>query len=95
MAVIASGGLTHFVIDEDLDRRLLKAMASGDWDALVAPGEETYQAGTSEVKNWAPVAAAMDGLGFQMKLVDYVPVYRTEAGTGNAMGFVYWESANG
>jgi 3-O-methylgallate 3,4-dioxygenase len=95
VAVIASGGLTHFVIDEDLDRRLLKAMASGDLAALVAPGEGTYQAGTSEVKNWAPVAAAMTGLGFRMELVDYVPVYRTAAGTGNAMGFVYWERANG
>ena len=91
VAIIASGGLTHFVIDEDLDKRLLDAMASGDMEALVAPGEATYQAGTSELKNWAPVAAIMAALGFRMQLVDYVPVYRTEAGTGNAMGFVYWE----
>jgi 3-O-methylgallate 3,4-dioxygenase len=24
-------------------------------------------------------------------VVDYVPCYRTPAGTGNAMGFVYWK----
>jgi 3-O-methylgallate 3,4-dioxygenase len=24
-------------------------------------------------------------------LVDYVPCYRSEAGTGNAMAFVYWD----
>ena len=30
-------------------------------------------------------------LGKKMTLVDYVPCYRTEAGTGNAMGFVYWQ----
>lgn len=95
VALIASGGLTHFVIDEDLDRRLLQAMARSDVEAFVAPGEETYQAGTSEVKNWAVVAAAMAGPDFRMHLVDYVPVYRTEAGTGNAMGFVYWERADG
>jgi 3-O-methylgallate 3,4-dioxygenase len=25
-----------------------------------------------------------------MTLVDYVPCYRSLAGTGNAMGFVHW-----
>jgi hypothetical protein len=25
-----------------------------------------------------------------MQWVDYVPCYRTEAGTGNAMGFALW-----
>ncbi len=24
------------------------------------------------------------------KLIDYVPCYRSEAGTGNAMAFAYW-----
>jgi 3-O-methylgallate 3,4-dioxygenase len=28
--------------------------------------------------------------GMDMTLVDYVPCYRSEAGTGNAMGFAYW-----
>ena len=38
-----------------------------------------------------PVAAgAMDHVGFEMTLLDYVPCYRTEAGTGNAMAFATW-----
>jgi OH-DDVA oxygenase len=27
----------------------------------------------------------------RMHLVDYVPCYRTEAGTGQGMAFAYWE----
>src|ERR1700723_2345661 len=34
VAVMASGGLTHFVIDEALDRKILNAMKSGDEEAL-------------------------------------------------------------
>jgi 3-O-methylgallate 3,4-dioxygenase len=28
--------------------------------------------------------------GLAMELVDYVPCYRSEAGTGSAMGFAKW-----
>ena len=90
VAVIASGGLTHFVIDEDLDRKFLDWMRRGDLEGLGSVPEYAFQSGTSEVKNWAPVAAVMADLKFEMTLVDYVPVYRSVAGTGNAMGFVYW-----
>ena len=30
-----------------------------------------------------------------MTLVDYVPGYRTAAGTGCGMGFAYWEPSSG
>ena len=36
-------------------------------------------------------AGAMAQLGLEPHLLDYVPCYRSEAGTGNAMGFVYWQ----
>ena len=29
--------------------------------------------------------------GLRMNVVDYVPCYRSEAGTGNAMAFAYWK----
>lgn len=90
VAVFASGGLSHFVIDEDLDRKVLDAMARNDADTLNAIPEDHYQAGTSEIKNWIPVAGIMAACGLPMTLVDYVPCYRSEAGTGNAMGFAYW-----
>jgi hypothetical protein len=43
------------------------------------------------LKNWIPVAGIMMNRGMKMNLVDYVPCYRSEAGTGNAMAFVYWQ----
>jgi 3-O-methylgallate 3,4-dioxygenase len=36
------------------------------------------------------VAGALLGSGLRFELVDYVPCYRSEAGTGNAMGFAVW-----
>jgi hypothetical protein len=90
VALIASGGLTHFVIDEEVDRAIFDAMKSGSIEKVADLGEPIFQAGTSEVKNWVPVAGAMAHLGFKFHPVDYVPCYRSEAGTGNAMAFVYW-----
>jgi Catalytic LigB subunit of aromatic ring-opening dioxygenase len=90
VALIASGGLTHFVIDEEVDRAIFDAMREGSIEKVADLGESVFQAGTSEVKNWVPVAGAMARLGFKFHSVDYVPCYRSEAGTGNAMAFVYW-----
>jgi Catalytic LigB subunit of aromatic ring-opening dioxygenase len=91
VALVASGGLTHFVIDEELDQEVLRAMAKGDERALDQIPENVFKVGTAEIKNWYPVIAAMDAEGRAFHQVDYVPCYRSEAGTGNAMGFVYWE----
>jgi len=46
--------------------------------------------GTAEIKNWLPVIAAMNAEYRRFHKIDYVPCYRSEAGTGNAMAFVYW-----
>jgi len=91
VAVFCSGGLTHFVIDEELDQRILKAMQSRDERALSEIPESYLLGNTCEVRNWMPVSVGMNSLGKKMTLVDYVPCYRSEAGTGNAMGFVYWQ----
>ena len=90
VVLMASGGLSHFVIDEDIDRRVLGAITSGRVDDITSLPEFTFQSGTSEIKNWIPVVAAMSELGTPAHVVDYVPCYRSLAGTGNAMGFVYW-----
>lgn len=91
IALIASGGLSHFVIDEKLDGVVLDALRTARGDALDAIDESFYQSGSSEIKNWIPLAGAMADLGWPATIVDYVPCYRSEAGTGNAMGFAYWE----
>lgn len=90
IAVIASGGLTHFVIDESFDRCVLEALQNGDAAKLLTLPESMFQSGTSEIKNWIVVAGAMAEAGLAMQLVDYVPCYRSEAGTGSAMGFAKW-----
>ena len=91
VALIGSGGLTHFVIDETVDAVILDAIRAGDASILEQLEEATFQSGTSETKNWIPVIGAMAELGCAPTIVDYVPCYRSAAGTGNAMGFVYWK----
>ena len=92
VALIASGGLTHFVIDEDIDQAFFAALKNHSIETVAQFGEAIFQAGTSEMKNWVPVAGAMAELGLAPTIVDYVPCYRSEAGTGNAMAFVYWRA---
>jgi OH-DDVA oxygenase/3-O-methylgallate 3,4-dioxygenase len=89
VAVIASGGLTHFVIDEELDRGVLGAIADGDAAALGAVPRGKLRSGNSEILNWITAAGALEGL--KATVVDYVPGYRTPAGTGTGMGFARWE----
>jgi hypothetical protein len=91
VAVIGSGGLSHFVVDEALDRRILAAMSQGDEAALAALPEDLFQSGSGEIRNWLPVVAAMGDAGLSMRLVDYAPVYRSEAGTGCGMAFAHWD----
>jgi hypothetical protein len=91
VAFIGSGGLTHFVINETIDQLVLDGISQGDLTKITGLSEAIFQSGTSEIKNWIPVAAAMVELGIPAHIVDYVPCYRSLAGTGNAMGFVYWQ----
>ncbi len=90
VAVIASGGLSHFVIDESFDHDVINALERGDGKALSGIPEPMFQAGTSEIKNWIVAAGMMAEAGLGMTMVDYVPCYRSEAGTGSGMGFAYW-----
>jgi hypothetical protein len=89
VAVIASGGLTHFVIDESLDRGVLDAIAARDGAALGAIPRDRLRSGNSEILNWVAAAGALEGL--TATIVDYVPGYRTPAGTGTGMAFARWE----
>jgi 3-O-methylgallate 3,4-dioxygenase len=90
VALVASGGLSHFVIDEQIDSVVLEGIRSGDLDPVMTLGEAAFQSGNSEIKNWLVVMAAMQAIHAKASIVDYVPCYRSTAGTGNAMGFVTW-----
>lgn len=90
VAVIASGGLSHFVVDEELDRMLLAALADDDTATLTTLPRERLYSATSECLNWVTLAAMMSRAGLTMQEPTYEPVYRTEAGTGAGMGFARW-----
>jgi 3-O-methylgallate 3,4-dioxygenase len=90
VAVVASGGLSHFVVDEELDRQLLKALADKDAITLQSLPRERLYSATSESLNWVAVGGAMEKTPLQFDLVDYVPVYRTPADTGGGWAFGRW-----
>jgi hypothetical protein len=90
VALVASGGLTHPVLDEDLDRKVLDLLEKNDMKGLTELDERIFVLGTSEIKNWIAVGAAMEDSGFKMKLIDYIPAYRSEAGTGCGLAFAEW-----
>ena len=90
VAVIASGGLSHTVIEEDLDARILDGLRHDDKEKLLDYADVRFRGGTSEIKNWIALGGAVAPTGLRMDVVDYVPCYRTEAGNGCAMGFAEW-----
>lgn len=91
VALIASGGLSHFVIEEDLDEEILAGLLEKDPQKLIRHDVLRFNSGTSEIRNWIVVAGALEESDLQFKLVDYVPCYRSEAGTGCAMAFGAWQ----
>jgi 3-O-methylgallate 3,4-dioxygenase len=88
VAVFASGGLSHFVVDENLDRAVLDGLAGSDGAALGQLPAGMLRSGTSETLNWITAAGALGGLAFD--LLDYIPAYRSPAGTGVGMAFATW-----
>jgi OH-DDVA oxygenase len=90
VAIFGSGGMSHFVIDEAFDQQIFDALAARDANTLCSIGENWLQSGSSELKNWIAAAGALFETELSGDIVDYQPCYRSEAGTGTANGFVYW-----
>jgi len=88
VGVVASGGLSHFVTDERLDRQVFAALRAGSEEQLRAIPPKLLNAGSSEIRNWIAVAAASRHLNLVWD--EYIPVYRTRAGTGCGLGFACW-----
>lgn len=91
VAIMASGGLSHQVIDEELDHNVIDALTEGNVAQLCSlPRDRLNRApGTPEILNWVACAGAMEPA--PMTLVDYVPCYRSTAGTGHGVTFGYWK----
>ena len=90
VAVFGSGGMSHFVIDEELDQRIFDALRRRDGEALCSIDESYLQSGSSELKNWIAAAGALFDTNLKGDVVAYQACYRSEAGTGTANGFVCW-----
>ncbi len=88
VGIIASGGLSHFLVDEDFDRAILKACADKDAGFLQSLPRNKLHSGSSEILNWVGVAGALEHL--DLKWFEYVPGYRTAAGTGTGLSFAVW-----
>nr|WP_275941605.1 hypothetical protein [Planosporangium mesophilum] len=88
VVIVASGGLSHFVVDEEIDLQTLDAIRNNDEKPLRELPVERLQSGASEIRNWVAVAGAMQGR--EVAWSEYAPCYRTLAGTGCGMGFLRW-----
>jgi 3-O-methylgallate 3,4-dioxygenase len=88
VGVIASGGLSHFTVDEELDRAVLSYCRDSDAKGFAGIAPNRLNSGSSEIRNWIVTAGAAESL--RTKWQEYVPLYRTPAGTGCGMAFAEW-----
>ena len=90
IGVIASGGLSHFLIDENLDRKVLAGCRVHDAKMLSTIPSKNLVSGNSEIRNWIAMDGASEHLKCQWQ--EYIPCYRSEAATGCGMGFAVWRN---
>lgn len=88
VVVIGSGGLSHFVVLEEFDRAVLSALKTRDVSSIARLSRRYFRSGTSEVLNWIAAGGALELL--DMEVIDYIPGYRSLAGTGTGMAFAIW-----
>jgi aromatic ring-opening dioxygenase catalytic subunit (LigB family) len=90
--VVASGGLSHQIIDEELDRSVIAALQRKDVAGLIDISSERLNAapGTPEILNWITLGGVAEDK--PMTLLDYLPCYRSLLGTGQGLTFAYWAS---
>lgn len=88
VGLLASGGLSHFAVEEDLDRGVIDALRRKDIDFLARLDPRRLKSGSSEIRNWIALAAAATDL--DIAWLSYTPVYRTPALTGIGLCFAAW-----
>jgi Catalytic LigB subunit of aromatic ring-opening dioxygenase len=88
VGIVASGGLSHFLVNEKLDSMVVDAIRNSDLDVLRALPAKSLQSGSSEIRNWICVAAAARHL--KLEWISYIPAYRSRALTGVGLCFAKW-----
>jgi catalytic LigB subunit of aromatic ring-opening dioxygenase len=88
VGILASGGLSHFLVNEELDAKVIAALRGKDHEALKSLPTKLLNSGSSEIRNWVAVAAAAKDLALDW--ISYVPAYRSHAMTGVGLCFAHW-----
>ena len=82
VAVMASGGLSHVVIDEEIDQMVIDGLRTKNPDTLWRLPRERLWGGTSEILNWVALAGVVEPM--ELKFLEYVTTYRSPAGTAGS-----------
>jgi Catalytic LigB subunit of aromatic ring-opening dioxygenase len=85
IGVMASGGLSHFVVDETFDQAMIDALRSKNTAFFRSAPLTKLMSGSSEMRNWICMAGTLGSL--DMQWVSYVPGYRTPALSGTGLCF--------
>jgi hypothetical protein len=88
VGILASGGLSHFLVNEVLDREVVNALQKKDYPALKGLPLNKLVSGSSEIRNWIATAGAVQHL--DLDWITYVPGYRSHALTGVGLCFAHW-----
>ena len=88
VAIIASGGLSHFVTNEAVDTGILDALKSGDANFLQEHSREAAQ--QRIVRKPDVDRAGRRTRRSETRWSEYIPVYRTPPGTGIGLAFGRW-----
>ena len=89
VGVMASGGLSHFVVDEAFDQSVIEALRRKDAGFFRNAPLTKLMSGSSEMRNWICMAGVLGSL--EMQWVSYVPGYRTPALSGTGLCFASFQ----
>ncbi len=70
---------------------MLTALEERDSETLMALPRHRLYSAASETQNWVALGGVLQDSPLEMELVEYVPVYRTPAGTGGGWAFARWQ----
>lgn len=81
VAVVCTGGLSVYTIDEALDQWLLQQIAEGEQERLAnlfVVDSNNVRGETGELRNWVTMSSTLNGV--KATIVDYIPCYHGIAG---------------
>jgi len=85
VGVMASGGLSHFIVDEAFDHAVIEALRRKDAAFFRTAPLTKLMSGSSEIRNWLCLAGTLGSM--ELDWVSYVPGYRTPALSGTGLCF--------